>query len=96
MGEIETRETQSLGIVRIETCEDNRAHQSDEAARQVCAHTAGVLHREWACLGHCHNCFKKPFALVDDRILLEADSAEELYSLLLDTLATLKSPPSIK
>lgn len=93
--EIEAQETKSQTTVRMETCENNRAHHSDDVVRRVSAHHPAIDHREWECLGHCHNCFRKPFVLVDERILLEADCAEDLYELLLYTLKSLESPPLI-
>lgn len=44
--------------------------------------------KEWGCLGNCHNCFRKPFVLLNDTTLVQGEDADDLLDQLRRALSS--------
>ncbi|MCI0183713.1 DUF1450 domain-containing protein [Sulfoacidibacillus ferrooxidans] len=71
---------------KVEYCTGNLDYHTDDMIKQLQTLDPEITVKEWGCLGNCHRCFRVPFCLIDEYDLIEADTIEHLYTLVLNKL----------
>jgi uncharacterized protein YuzB (UPF0349 family) len=64
---------------KVEVCVSNVDLGSGQVCQLVAEHFPDVRVKRWGCLGYCHRCVHVPYVLIDDKIYLEAETADELW-----------------
>lgn len=72
-------------MIEIKFCENNFSQGTEEIVDKLKNEVEDVTVEVESCLGYCGDCALGPFALVDNE-LMQADTAEELYELILEQL----------
>jgi uncharacterized protein YuzB (UPF0349 family) len=69
----------------VEFCVSNMHHDTEQVLKKLekLPHIDVI---EYGCLGNCGECFLSPYALVNGESVV-AESAEQLYDLVLDAIA---------
>lgn len=76
-----------MEIQVIEYCTTNIEQDVLTAIEALRQHYPKAKIQEWGCLGHCHHCFRNPFVYLNEKMIVEANSAAELVELVKKTAA---------
>ena len=74
-----------MEIQVIEYCTTNIEQDVLTAIEALRQHYPKAKIQEWGCLGHCHHCFRNPFVYLNEKMIVEANSAAELVELVKKT-----------
>ncbi|WDL95455.1 DUF1450 domain-containing protein [Alicyclobacillus sp. ALC3] len=69
----------SMKLVKLELCTKNAPLGSRSVAQRVVAEQPQAAIRQWARLGPCEHCAKRPFLLVNGVSYVISDDADALY-----------------
>ena len=75
----------AVEIQVIEYCTTNIEQDVLTAIEALRQHYPKAKIQEWGCLGHCHHCFRNPFVYLNEKMIVEANSAAELVELVKKT-----------
>ncbi|SFU97575.1 DUF1450 domain-containing protein [Alicyclobacillus macrosporangiidus] len=66
-------------VRKIEVCVRNLPLGSQRVWEETAGRFPQVRLRRWACLGLCEICVRRPFVLINDQEVLQAQDAETLW-----------------
>lgn len=65
--------------VKLELCTKNAPLGSRSVAQRIAVEQPQTAIRQWACLGPCEHCARRPFLLVNEVSYVIADDSDALY-----------------
>ncbi|MCF8566361.1 YuzB family protein [Alicyclobacillus tolerans] len=64
---------------KLEGCTNNTRFGSNWVLEQAKTAFATVQTAQFECLGYCELCARRPYVLIDDKVVIEAADAKELW-----------------
>ncbi|MBC7960012.1 MAG: DUF1450 domain-containing protein [Vallitaleaceae bacterium] len=71
--------------MEIKFCENNFSQGTEAVAKKIRKEFSSIDVEVEACLGYCSDCAVKPYALVDDEMVI-AETADNLYEKIVEML----------